>query len=82
MDLGNRLSQPVSVSLNPSCMMENWVAPLASGESQLESPPLYYLTAAMSAKLLSPILPMHDGARLFNLFWLTIFIADGRDDGA
>ena len=50
------------------------VAPLASGESLLESPPLYYLTAAASAKLLSPILSMHDGARLFNAIWLTMVL--------
>ncbi len=48
------------------------IAPLAAGESTLESPPLYYLTAAASAKLLSPIFSMHDGARLINAIWLTI----------
>ncbi len=48
------------------------IAPLAAGESTLESPPLYYLTAAISAKLLSPIFSMHDGARLINAIWMTI----------
>lgn len=48
------------------------VAPLAAGESSLESPPLYYLTAAASAKLFSPILDLHDGARLINTLWMTI----------
>lgn len=48
------------------------IAPLAAGETTLESPPLYYLTAAASAKLLSPLLSMHDGARLINAFWMTI----------
>lgn len=48
------------------------VAPLVAGESTLETPPLYYLTAAASAKLLSPLLSMHDGARLINTFWMAI----------
>lgn len=48
------------------------IAPLAAGESSLASPPLYYLTAAASATLFSPLLSMHDGARLFNAVWVTI----------
>lgn len=50
----------------------NLIAPLAVGESTLKSPPLYYLTAAVSAKLFSPFFSMHDGARLANAFWMTI----------
>ncbi len=50
------------------------IAPLAAGSSTLESPPLYYLTAAASAKLFSPLLSMHDGARLINAFWMTIIL--------
>lgn len=50
------------------------IAPLARGDSTLESPPLYYVLAAFSAKLFSPILNMHDGARLFNSVWLTILL--------
>lgn len=48
------------------------IAPLAAGESTLDSPPLYYLTAAASAKLFSPVLSMHDGARLINALWMAI----------
>ena len=48
------------------------IAPLANGETSLELPPLYYLSAAASAELLSPMLAVHDGARLINIFWLTI----------
>jgi len=48
------------------------IAPLASGESRLESPPLYYWCAALSAKLLASILSMHDAARLTNAIWMTI----------
>ncbi|MDP3677729.1 MAG: glycosyl transferase, partial [Methylotenera sp.] len=50
------------------------IAPLAAGESTLTSPPLYYLTAAASAKLLSPLFDMHDGARLINVIWMTIVL--------
>lgn len=50
------------------------IAPLASGETALDSPPLYYLSAAISAKIFSPILEMHDGARLINTFWLAIIL--------
>lgn len=50
------------------------IAPLAAGESALESPPLYYLTAAASAQLLSPLFSLHDGARLINALWMTIVL--------
>jgi len=50
------------------------IAPLAAGESSLESPPLYYLSAAASAQLFSPFLSMHDGARLINTIWVTIIL--------
>lgn len=48
------------------------IAPLAAGETSVSSPPLYYLTAALGAKLLSPWLSVHDGARLINAFWMAI----------
>lgn len=50
------------------------IVPLAAGESSLDTPPLYYLTAAASAKLLSPLFSMHDGARLINAIWMTIVL--------
>jgi 4-amino-4-deoxy-L-arabinose transferase-like glycosyltransferase len=52
----------------------NLIAPTANGANSIETPPLYYLTAAISAKLLSPILSIHDGARLFNAVWLAIML--------
>jgi 4-amino-4-deoxy-L-arabinose transferase-like glycosyltransferase len=52
----------------------SWIAPLASGTSSLETPPLYYLSAAASAKLLSPWISIHDGARLVNAVWLSILL--------
>src|ERR687896_502572 len=42
----------------------SWVAPALAGEPFLKEPPLYYLTAAASALLFSPVLPLHDAARL------------------
>jgi 4-amino-4-deoxy-L-arabinose transferase-like glycosyltransferase len=52
----------------------SWIAPVAIGETSLKTPPLYYLSAAVSAKLFSPILNMHDGARLINAAWMTIVL--------
>lgn len=42
----------------------SWIAPSLAGEPFLREPPLYYLSAAASALLLSPLFPLHDGARL------------------
>lgn len=42
----------------------NWLVPVLAGESYMDKPPLFYWTAALSAKLFSPLLPLHDGARL------------------
>ncbi|HET7832793.1 MAG TPA: glycosyltransferase family 39 protein [Gallionella sp.] len=42
----------------------DWVVPTLAGEPFMEKPPLYYLVAAALARLASPILPLHDGARL------------------
>ena len=50
------------------------VAPLASGAISLDVPPLYYLSAAASAKILSPFFSTHDGARLINAAWLSIML--------
>jgi 4-amino-4-deoxy-L-arabinose transferase-like glycosyltransferase len=42
----------------------DWVVPLLAGEPFMEKPPLYYLAAALTAKVASPLLALHDGARL------------------
>lgn len=52
----------------------NWLSPTAYNAPTLSAPPLYYLTAAFSAKVLSPFFEIHDGARLFNAVWLTILL--------
>lgn len=48
----------------------DWVVPQIAGEPFLEKPPLFYLSAAASASLFSPVLPLHDGARLAAGFWI------------
>lgn len=50
------------------------VAPQAHGASSLEAPPFYYLSAALFAKLFSPLLSVHDGARLVNVVWLSLML--------
>jgi 4-amino-4-deoxy-L-arabinose transferase-like glycosyltransferase len=42
----------------------DWVIPMLANEPFMEKPPVYYLTAALAAKVFSPVLPIHDAARL------------------
>ncbi len=44
----------------------------SDSNSQLSNPPLYYLSAALSANLLSSLLPLHDGARLATGIWMLL----------
>jgi 4-amino-4-deoxy-L-arabinose transferase-like glycosyltransferase len=50
----------------------SWVLPSMAGQPWLDAPPLYYLTAAACAQLLSPILDMHDAARLASALWMSL----------
>ena len=50
----------------------DWVIPTLAGESYMDNPPLFYLTAALFAKLFSPLLALHDGARLASGFYTTL----------
>jgi len=50
----------------------NWLTPMAVSHSALENPPLYYVVASVFATILSPILPMHDAARLSTGVWMLI----------
>jgi len=47
----------------------DWVVPTIAGEPFLEKPPLFYLTGAITAKLFSQWLPLHDAARLASGFY-------------
>lgn len=50
----------------------SWVVPQIAGEPFLDKPPLFHLSAAASALLLSPLLPLHDGARLAAGLWVAL----------
>lgn len=52
----------------------NYLAPMAQAQTIPDAPPLYYLSAAFSAKLFSGFFSLHDGARLINAFWMTIVL--------
>lgn len=47
----------------------NWTIPTLGGEPFMEKPPIMYIISAISAKILSPFLPMHDAARGSVLFF-------------
>lgn len=48
----------------------SWVIPQIAGEAFIDKPPLFHLSAAISALLFSFALPLHDGARLVVGFWI------------
>ena len=48
----------------------DWVVPTLAGQPFMEKPPLFYISAAVTATLLSPWLPLHDGARLAATLWI------------
>ncbi len=47
----------------------HYLVPTLAGEPFMSNPPLYYWTAALFAKILSPLLSLHDGARLASGFY-------------
>jgi 4-amino-4-deoxy-L-arabinose transferase-like glycosyltransferase len=48
------------------------IVPVVAGQSTIENPPLYYLSAAAMAKLFSPLLSTHDAARLVSGIWMAM----------
>lgn len=50
----------------------DWLVPALAGEPYLDKPPLFYWTAALSAKLFAPLLPLHDGARLASGLYIAL----------
>lgn len=50
----------------------DWLVPTLAGEPFMDKPPLFYMTAAAFAKLFSPLLPLHDGARLASGFYTAL----------
>ena len=51
---------------------EHLIDPIPVAEKIIKNPPLYYLSAAVLAKTLSPILDMHDAARIVSGFWMAL----------
>ncbi|MES2499221.1 MAG: glycosyl transferase [Pseudomonadota bacterium] len=49
-----------------------YLAPHSAGNSNIVDPPLFYLSAALLAKILQPILPMHDAARIATGLWMLV----------
>jgi 4-amino-4-deoxy-L-arabinose transferase-like glycosyltransferase len=50
----------------------NLLAPTAVSNNKITNPPLFYLSAAVIGKFLSPILPLHDAARIATGLWMII----------
>ena len=50
----------------------DWIVPTVAAEPFMEKPPLYVLSGALFAKLLSPPLAPYDAARLASGFWLAL----------
>jgi len=50
----------------------DWVVPVLAGEPYLSKPPLIYLTGALTGTLFSPVLDLHDAARLAAGVYLTL----------
>src|SRR5688572_1788173 len=50
----------------------SWIVPTLAGEPFLKEPPLYYLTAALSGVVFSPLAPLHDAARLASGLYIAL----------
>jgi len=53
----------------------DWVVPMLAQEPFMEKPPLFYLTAAAFARLLSPPFALHDAARLMTGVYMALTFA-------
>lgn len=49
-----------------------WIAPVSAGHPKLETPPLFYWVATAFSQALSPLLPIHDAARLSVGIWMLV----------
>ena len=65
--------ESTSISIILEIIQNNQVImPMAASESVIANPPLYSYVAAAFGKLFSPILSLHDAARLANIFWMAL----------
>ena len=49
-----------------------WLVPINAGQPFMEKPPWFMWTASAFAWLMSPLLPLHDGARLATFFYAAV----------
>jgi len=65
--------ESTSISIILGIIQNNQVVlPMAASDSLITHPPLYSYVGAAFGKLFSPILPLHDAARLANIFWMVL----------
>lgn len=64
-------SQTISI-VKSMLQGDNLLTPVAVGQTRMETPPLYHLTASATAKALSSLLDTHDAARLATGLWMAI----------
>lgn len=50
----------------------NLLTPVSASNNQIVNPPLYYISAALTAKLFGSLLPLHDAARIATGLWMMI----------
>ena len=50
----------------------NLIAPTSASDADIANPPLYYISAAATSKVLGSVLPLHDAARLASGLWMVI----------
>jgi len=65
--------ESTSISIVLDIIQNNHIIlPMAASENFITNPPLYSYVGAAFGELFSPILPLHDAARLSNIFWLSL----------
>lgn len=65
-------NESTSISIVKAILGGHYFDVIAVGESSISNPPLYYLSAAFFAKILAPLLSMHDAARIASGFWMAL----------
>ncbi len=53
----------------------SWIVPSLAGDPYLERPILVYLSSALTGLLFSPLMPLHDAARLATGLWMLVVFA-------
>ena len=67
--------ESTSISIILDIIQNNLIIlPMAASENIITHPPLYSYVAAAFGKLFSPMLSLHDAARLSNIFWVGLIM--------